>query len=667
MGVRLQDLLRQSREEGDIVQDQDASSVGPQDQVTVLDLDVVHRHGREVAAGPGPAPAAVQGDHQPVVDSGEEEIGLVRMLHDAVDHRLVRQVSGDAPPGVPGVLGLEEVRPKVVVVVTGEGKVRGIRVGGGGVDLGDEFHLVPEPELVRQGLPRDAPVRSTVHASVVGPGVDQPLPERRLGHGGKGVVRSEGGFQTHDLPLGGRLIPGQVLADRLPALSPVPGSEQLVAAEIHDVRVMGGDEEGAAPVEPVGLRSVLRDRSDAAGASSHQVDPPETGVLGFGEDDGVVPGIDGRHEPVSTADVDHVLVQDTGPGVGPGGDPPRPVVLEPSVHVVGIPVVHLEDIVLGDGDVVEEAPGPGPVVGDVEAAVVAHEHVIGVLGIDPQRVVVHVDPLGRPVVLEGLSPVDGQVQLCPHDPDLVLVQGIDVDVAVPVGRLDVVDPGPRGASVLRSVQATVLVGDGSIHDIGTAPGDGDGDLPQYAFREPSREFLPRIAPIHGAVDARVGPSREIAPGVPPSLVRGGVKDAAVLLHGHLHDSRIVVDEEHPLPGPSPVQGPVQAPLFVRAPPVTGSGHKDDIGVTGMNDDPVDDPGVPEAHVLPGFPPIQGAVDTVSQGCCLLLSVRFPRSDPDDEGIGGSQGHVADGEGRAGAVEDRLPGHAVVRGLEDAPG
>ena len=62
-------------------------------------------------------------------------------------------------------------------VVTGEGDVGGMRVGGGGVDLRDELHFVLEPELVCQRLPPVAPVRGTVHATVVGPRVNQPLPE----------------------------------------------------------------------------------------------------------------------------------------------------------------------------------------------------------------------------------------------------------------------------------------------------------------------------------------------------------------------------------------------------------------------------------------------------------------------------------------------------------
>ncbi len=88
----------------------------------------------------------------------------------------------------------------------------------------------------------------------------------------------------------------------------------------------------------------------------------------------------------------------------------RVVVLGAAVDVVeGLRVVDRHPVELGDRQVLEEALGRAAVEGLVDAAVAADEEVVGVVGVDPQGVVVDVlvllaDPL------EGLAAVDGDLQ-----------------------------------------------------------------------------------------------------------------------------------------------------------------------------------------------------------------------------------------------------------------
>jgi hypothetical protein len=83
---------------------------------------------------------------------------------------------------------------------------------------------------------------------------------------------------------------------------------------------------------------------------------------------------------------------------------PAAVVLEPAVDVVRALVVERDLVELGERDGVHEVPAAAAVVARVDPAVAAEQHVVGVRGIDPERVEVAVDLVDH-VGLEGLAAV----------------------------------------------------------------------------------------------------------------------------------------------------------------------------------------------------------------------------------------------------------------------
>src|SRR5262249_2966239 len=135
-----------------------------------------------------------------------------------------------------------------------------------------------------------------------------------------------------------------------------------------------------------------------------------------------------------------------------------------------------------------EIPGGAAVAGDPEPAVLADHHVLGVPGVDPQRVVVAVDVAraaqaleGRPGVVRDLDPRHQVV-------DAVRPRGIDPEVGVvegPLGVLGVVvDRLPGAAAVARADDGALLRLDDGVDGLRRRGRDGDADAAQLALGQP---------------------------------------------------------------------------------------------------------------------------------------------------------------------------------------
>ncbi len=120
-----------------------------------------------------------------------------------------------------------------------------------------------------------------------------------------------------------------------------------------------------------------------------------------------------------------------------------------------------------------------------------------------------------------------------------------------------------------------------------------------------------------------------------------------------------------LPGAAAVRRLVDAALPAGRPEVAQRGHVSDVGVLWMDDDPADVPRLDQPQVRPGLAAVGGAVDAVPPRRALPV-VLLAGARPDDVGVGGRDGDVAEGAHRL-VVEDRRPGRAFVRRLPDAAG
>ena len=300
----------------------------------------------------------------------------------------------------------------------------------------------------------------------------------------------------------------------------------------------------------------------------------------------------------------------------------------------------------------------------MDPAVVPEHHVVRVGGIDPQRVVVHVDAL-HPVGGEGPPAVLGVVHLGSEHPDALVVVGVDADLAVVHRtRIRVAHPLPGEPLVLGTEDAALPVLDDRVDDAGIPAIDVEADPPGVAVGQSATQLHPGIPAVGGAMDPASRAAARKAVGAPPPLVERRVDDVRAFgIHGEFHRAGVLVTVKHPVPGLAPVTGPIDTALVVRAPQVTKRRDVDGSGIGGMHEDPADVVGVLETLVGPGGPAVVGDVDPVAPGAALPVR-RFAGAHPHHRGIRGRNRDGAD-RGHLLVLELRNPGDPVVLGFPDS--
>ena len=173
---------------------------------------------------------------------------------------------------------------------------------------------------------------------------------------------------------------------------------------------------------------------------------------------------------------------------------------------------------LPERDGVHEIPGAPPVPGDVDAPIAPEHHVVRVSGIDPQRVMVHMDALD-PVGGEGSPAVLGVVHLGIENPDALVVARVDADLAVVHGpRVRVAHPLPGQTLVLGAEDAALLILDDGVDDPRVAAIDVQADPSGVALGQPAGKLHPGVPAIAGAMDPAARPAAGKSVGPPPPLV-----------------------------------------------------------------------------------------------------------------------------------------------------
>src|SRR5262249_41709601 len=162
---------------------------------------------------------------------------------------------------------------------------------------------------------------------------------------------------------------------------------------------------------------------DCTPFSRVQVAPAHDAVLTLEVHEVGVSRIDPADKAVAAADDDPVLVDRADAAERLARAAPTAVVLQTAIDAVRLPVVHGAMIELTNRQMVEVVPVLHAVVGGVEAAVAADDHVPAVLRIDPQAMLIGVDRVAA-VVGKCLAAVLGTVQGYAEDVDEVGVAGI---------------------------------------------------------------------------------------------------------------------------------------------------------------------------------------------------------------------------------------------------
>src|SRR6185369_14860122 len=161
-------------------------------------------------------------------------------------------------------------------------------------------------------------------------------------------------------------------------------------------------------------------------------------------------------------------------------------------------VVDADAVELGDRQVLDEVPVLAAVPALVDAAVVAVDQVVGVVGVDPQRVVVDVLAVleaGRPSLAAVLADVDRGV----HRVDAVEALGVGHQLLVVLrARRDVAALLlPALAAVAGAEEAALVAGrlDPGIEHVGVDRRDAETDAAAVAFRQALLDLAPGLAAV----------------------------------------------------------------------------------------------------------------------------------------------------------------------------
>ena len=706
-----------------------------------MDLEVVHRHRRESAHEPPPRSTPIGRDERAGLGTREQEVRVCRILPDHVHvvEPPARQVAGDGAEALPVVVRDVHIGGEVPGAMIVE---RHVERGAVGVGRLDPAHI-GEPgdagEAAGEVLPAAAVIPRDPDVPVVGPRVEQPRPDRRLGErDDRGVGLRPGGVGRDATRSPGahpdlhRVVVGEIGGDRVHLVAHLHRLHHPVGAGVEHLLVVGREEIRRVPVPPEReIERVLRrpgaqvgearlhflrlrpgrvaphgeDRilpaeilrppaglgepGPLAGGEVHSLD---VAALGLAVHDVRVVGVLGGVEAVAPADVEPV---DVGDGAAPAArTAPGAVVLEAAADPVGHPVVEAHVVELSDRDGIQRHPVAAPVPGLPDAAVVSLHHVVGITGVDPMGVGVHVDalvagahgpaavageePRGRreihPPGVFGIHPDLGVVER-PHvlrgrfHPGLAAVVG----AVEPAGRLLPLGPLDR----LRIGRGVGL--DHGVDDLGIARRDRDADAPLHRLgKAVALELGPGGAGVGALPERAAGAAalQEVRPAHP--LPARGVERAGIRrVHRHVHEPRLVADELDELPGLAAVGGLVEPPLGVGVP--DGAQRRDIHGVRvgGVHHDAADRLGLLQAHRLPGEAAV-GALEDSLAGRERIARVGLAGAGPDLVGIGwGNREHShrddalvavsAEDQAESGAGIDRLPDAAGRRRHEEGAG
>ena len=248
--------------------------------------------------------------------------------------------------------------------------------------------------------------------------------------------RAAGGLQAAGV------VARQVGADRLPGRAEIGGAEDAVAGDVERVRVMAREENREGPLEAVlqihrAERPAVEfgpdgDIAPLPGAMVVEVHPVIEGARAdrAGGDDQIgVVVLDADVAALAAARLEPVpLVDRPLDGHARHGD--RGVVLLRAVDAVGEAVVRRDVVELRGRLIVERGPRRAAGVGDARAAVIALNHDLRVVRVDPEGVLVAVL---RGVLREVFAAVGGLPDGVIEPPDGLRVLRIGDQVAVVPG------------------------------------------------------------------------------------------------------------------------------------------------------------------------------------------------------------------------------------------
>ena len=439
------------------------------------------------------------------------------------------------------------------------------------------------------------------------------------------VVRDRTARIPHRL----RVVPRQVAADRVPRVAAVGRLPHALRRGVEHVRVGVREDDRVGPLPPL-LDVPRRLTGEEAGVGAHflqlaralVVAREERAVVRAGE---VQVGIARVRCDVAGLAAARLV----GRHRWHAAEAARARVARHAQRaVVLLRTAHVERDMRGGDHVVElrgrevlvaprELASGRHVERDGAAAVVAVDHVVRVVGIDPQVVVVAVGAgADRRQRLAGIGRAEER-RVLHVDHVLAVRVGEHVRVverALPhaAGR---VHQRPARACVVTHEQAAVLVLHQRVDAAAVGARHGHADAPHHARGQArrARDLGPGVAAV-GALEkpaARAATRHLVLDTI--RLPQRCVDHARVLaVDRQIYRAGLAVAEEHALPALAAVDALEHAALIARAVVVAEGGHVDDVGVGRVDADLRDGFDVLEAHVRPGLAGVGRLVDAVAR-------------------------------------------------------
>ena len=218
------------------------------------------------------------------------------------------------------------------------------------------------------------------------------------------------------------IVGGEIGGDSLPGFPAIARTEQKLAADINGVRLIGTDQRGRVPVEPVFWLAGFGVRRDGLQLAGALIKPQQFSVLPFRIYDVLVARIREGVKAIAEANIAPIAaLYAAGPLTR---SHPRAVILQAAKDVVGLIEVIGYVIELAYRKRAQERPIAAVVGGFVNTAIGTVVHSGGLDGINPQRVVIGMHS-PRPHRAKALAAIFAHGEIEPGLVDAVVILGID--------------------------------------------------------------------------------------------------------------------------------------------------------------------------------------------------------------------------------------------------
>src|SRR2546429_8239188 len=266
------------------------------------------------------------------------------------------------------------------------------------------------------------------------------------------------------------------------------------------------------------------------------------------------------------------------------------MVLLRAIHAVGEIVVGGHVVELRRRLIALRGPVLATVDGDGGAAVIAVDHAIGIVGIDPQAVMIAV---GGIEAFERFAAIVRTEQAGVGDVHLVGIFGVRPNVGEIPGTLTktmiVVNQGPGGAAVIATVETAFFRFDKRVNHVRIGAGNGHANAAERALGYAvAFDALPGCAIVVRTVETVFVTATVEHPRRAVAFPHCGEKHVGILrIENNVDAAGAIVEVENFLPGLAAITSAEDAPFRVRAVGMAESGDQGDVGIRGMDDDLAD--------------------------------------------------------------------------------